>query len=87
MFTIEKEIKENNMSRQLMSCGHAQNGRTVTNQPACVICNCETFSIIPDLTSRTAKCSMCELVVPSAMHLAFFKHEGDQDSFYCGCRG
>ncbi len=79
----------------LMKCGHSANAVDSKGNPCCAICAGLTPNanivekIIPDLTNRFAKCSLCNNRRPSSIKLPFFKYEEDSelDSYYCGCRG
>jgi len=85
------------MSRPLMKCGHAAQGRIAgTDQPVCAICYgltpgaSEVDQAPPDLAGREARCSYHdEPRRPSSYDLAFFQHRPDQptDIYYCGCYG
>jgi hypothetical protein len=83
------------MSKPMMKCGHAANGKDEYGHPVCVVCigivkGAETIDMNPpDLTNRTARCSDCDRTRPSSTDLAFFRYRGNRetDSFYCGCRG
>jgi len=74
----------------MMACGHAANGKDMeTRKPVCVICQCDTITVEPDLRGRRAKCMVCSETRESNMKLPFFEYKSNQDydSFYDGCRG
>jgi len=82
------------MSRVLLKCGHADNAIRImpdgTRVPSCAICACEEQVVIPDLSTRQAKCSYgMHAIRTSNMHLAFFEHrpQYEYDEYYCGCHG
>ena len=79
--------------RPLMKCGCVAQGEITApgpTRPVCVIHDCDVpADVQPDLTGRTASCSLCDNQAPSSLDLAFFEYHPDwnTDRFYCGCRG
>ena len=66
----------------MMECGHAANGKTDGDKPACVICVGidEGATVVatakPDLTGRKARC-YCGTTEDSSPALAFFEFRGE----------
>lgn len=79
-------------NKLFMKCGHTSQA-TKDGKPICVICypSIDSTTVVkePDLTGRSAKCTMCGRKVESLSTLPFFNYRknSEYDQYYCGCRG
>jgi hypothetical protein len=75
-----------------MKCGHTTYATLEPdNRPICTSCLCMEIVEKPDVSCRTAQCSLCGRTDLSThvQETPFFRHRADMptDSFYCGCEG
>ncbi len=70
------------MKTTLMKCGHtAQAIVSKTKEPVCLICHgnpeaAVPVKMLPDLSGRLAKCTMCGRKEKSSIDLPFFEYRG-----------
>ena len=73
-----------------MKCGHNTTARMYPEDiPICTTCLCHEPAEKPDLSGRSAHCSLCENTKPSSFNLPFFRYRDGKpyDTFYDGCMG